>query len=144
MLDFRFEMKMPAVLNTINLGSIERIPLGEGREYEVFGKLIAVFRARDGRIYAVQARCPHRDGPLTDGIIGAGKVICPLHSYKFDLATGQPIGNDCEALKTYHVSISEDGEISVGLEAEGSGLEAPDNGASSASGLQPPAPMMPH
>jgi nitrite reductase (NADH) small subunit len=108
-------MEASAVLNTINLGSIERIPLGEGREYEVLGRLIAVFRARDGRIYAVQARCPHRDGPLTDGIIGAGKVICPLHSYKFDLATGQPIGNDCEALRTYHVTLSEDEEIMVTL-----------------------------
>jgi nitrite reductase (NADH) small subunit len=116
-------MEMPAVLNTINLGSIERIPLGEGREYEVLGGSIAVFRARDGRIYAVQARCPHRDGPLTDGIIGAGKVICPLHSYKFDLATGQPIGNDCEALQTYHVSLSEDGDILVGLRVVGPELE---------------------
>jgi nitrite reductase (NADH) small subunit len=108
-------MEASAVLNTINLGSIDRIPLGEGREYEVLGRLIAVFRARDGRIYAVQARCPHRGGPLTDGIIGAGKVICPLHSYKFDLAKGQPIGNDCEALRTYHVTLSEDGEIMVTL-----------------------------
>jgi nitrite reductase (NADH) small subunit len=113
MFDLRCSMEASAVLNTINLGSIERIPPGEGREYEVLGELIAVFRARDGRIYAVQAQCPHRDGPLTDGIIGAGKVICPLHSYKFDLATGQPIGNDCAALKTYPVSLSEDGEIRV-------------------------------
>jgi nitrite reductase (NADH) small subunit len=112
-------METSAVLNVINLGSIERIPPGEGREYEVLGQLIAVFRARDGRIYAVQARCPHRDGPLTDGIMGAGRVICPLHSYKFDLATGQPIGNDCAALKTYPVSLSEDGEIIVTLEYRG-------------------------
>jgi nitrite reductase (NADH) small subunit len=108
-------MEMSAVINTVNLGSIERIPPGEGREYEVLGQLIAVFRARDGRVYAVQAHCPHREGPLSDGILGAGKVICPLHSYKFDLATGQPIGNDCAALKTYHVSLNEDEEIMVAL-----------------------------
>jgi nitrite reductase (NADH) small subunit len=99
----------------INLGSIESIPVGEGREYEVDGKSIAVFRARDARIYAVQTLCPHREGPLTDGIIGAGIVICPLHSYKFDLATGQPIGNDCAALKTYRAWLSEDEEIVVTL-----------------------------
>jgi nitrite reductase (NADH) small subunit len=114
-------MEVSAVLNAVNLGSIERIPPGEGREYEALGELIAVFRARDGRIYAVQARCPHRDGPLSDGIMGAGKVICPLHSYKFDLATGQSIGNDCGALKTYHVSLSEDGEILVGAGGLGTG-----------------------
>jgi nitrite reductase (NADH) small subunit len=108
-------MEISARLNTINLGSIESIPIGEGREYEVDGELIAVFRTRDGRIYAVQAHCPHLEGPLTDGIIGSGKVICPLHSYKFDLATGQPIGNDCAALKTYQARLSEDEEIVVTL-----------------------------
>ena len=77
-------MELSGVLNTINLGSSERIPLGEGREYEIDGEWIAVFRARDGRIHAVQARCPHRDGPLADGITGKGQVICPLHSYRFD------------------------------------------------------------
>jgi nitrite reductase (NADH) small subunit len=108
-------MEISAVLTTINLGSIESIPVGEGREYEVDGDLIAVFRARDGRIYAAQAHCPHREGPLTDGIIGGGKVICPLHSYKFDLATGQPIGSDCAPLKTYQAWLSEDDEIVVTL-----------------------------
>jgi nitrite reductase (NADH) small subunit len=104
-----------SVLNTVNLGSIELIPPGEGREYEAGGRSIAVFRARGGRIYAVQANCPHREGPLTDGIIGEGKVICPLHSYKFDLATGLPIGNDCAALKIYHAWLSDDEEILVSL-----------------------------
>jgi nitrite reductase [NAD(P)H] small subunit len=108
-------MELSGVLNTINLGSSERIPLGEGREYEVDGEWIAVFRARDGRIHAVQARCPHRDGPLADGITGTGQVICPLHSYKFDLGTGQPIGNECSALRTYQARLSEDGEIVVTL-----------------------------
>ena len=98
-------------LLAVNLGSVERIPLGEGREFDVDGELIAVFRARDGRLYAIQAKCPHRDGSLADGITGAGKVICPLHSFKFDLATGAPIGNDCAALKTYTVTVSDDHEI---------------------------------
>ncbi|MBO0720203.1 MAG: nitrite reductase (NAD(P)H) small subunit [Blastocatellia bacterium] len=107
---------MPAVLNTINLGSIERIPIGEGREYEVEGRAIAVFRSRAGRVYAVQAHCPHRDGPLADGIIGAGKVLCPLHSFQFDLVTGEPIGHDCAALRTYCARVTESEEIVIMLE----------------------------
>ena len=102
-------------LPLVNLGALERIPLGEGREFEVDGELIAIFRARDGQLYAVQAKCPHRAGALADGIIGAGKVVCPLHSFKFDLATGAPLGNDCAALKTYTVSVNEDGEILLSL-----------------------------
>jgi nitrite reductase (NADH) small subunit len=137
-------MEMSAVMNTINLGSIERIPPGEGREYEVFGELIAVFRARDGRVYAVQAQCTHRNGPLTDGIVGAGKVICPLHSYQFDLATGQPVGNGCAALKTYSVSLSEAGEILVGLEAGGWRSENAHRQASPSPSLQCPAPSSSH
>lgn len=106
---------MTFVLPMINLGLVERIPLGEGREFDVDGELIAIFRARDGRLYAVQARCPHRAGHLADGMIGAGKVVCPMHSFKFDLATGAPLGNDCAALKTYVVAVSDDGEILLSL-----------------------------
>jgi len=106
---------MTFALPIVNLGAVERIPLGEGREFDVGGALIAVFRARDGKVYAVQAKCPHRAGALADGIVGAGKIICPMHSFKFDLATGAPLGNDCAALKTYVVSVNEDGEILLSL-----------------------------
>jgi nitrite reductase (NADH) small subunit len=99
----------------INLGPVERIPLGEGREFTVKGELVAVFRMRAGRLHATQAKCPHREGPLADGIIGGDRVICPLHAFKFELDTGQPIGNECESLKTYQISLSEDGEILLSL-----------------------------
>lgn len=98
-----------------NLGSIERIPIGEGREYEVEGELIAIFRERGGAVFAVQAKCPHRDGALADGLIGGGRIICPLHALKFELSTGRPLGNDCPALKTYRVSVNERGEILLWL-----------------------------
>ena len=98
----------------VNLGAVERIPLGEGREFEVNGELIAVFRTRDGQLYAVQAKCPHREGALADSIIGAGKVVCPLHSFKFDLATGKALNSDC-SLRTYAVSLSDNGQLLVDL-----------------------------
>lgn len=100
-----------------NLGSIERLPLGEGREFRVGGHLIAVFHTRKGGVFATQAICPHKGGPLADGLIGGGKVICPLHAYKFDLATGQSVGNTCEGLKTYSVSLSGTGNILLSLDA---------------------------
>ncbi len=102
---------MTFALPIVNLGAVERIPPGEGREFDIDGAFVAVFRARDGEVYAVQAKCPHRAGHLADGIIGAGKVVCPMHSFKFDLATGAPLGNDCAALKTYAVSVNNDGEM---------------------------------
>lgn len=98
-----------------NLGSVERIPLGEGREYAVAGELIAIFRERSGKLQAVQALCPHRQGALADGLIGAGRVVCPMHAFKYELSTGQPIGHDCAALKTYGVRVNQRGEILLSL-----------------------------
>jgi len=94
-----------------NLGSIERIPVGEGREYEVCGETVAIFRERQGSLYAVQAHCPHKGGALADGIGGAGQVICPLHGFKFELASGQPLGHTCSPLRTYSVQVNDAGEI---------------------------------
>ncbi len=87
---------------TINLGSIEKIALGHARCYLVGNEEIAVFRQREGTLFATQNRCPHKQGTLCDGIAGGGKVICPLHSHKFELATGA--GSEAgESIKTYPV-----------------------------------------
>ena len=95
----------------VNAGPVERIPLGEGRNVGVEGEEIAVFRTRAGELYAVQATCPHKGGPLADGIVGGKRVVCPLHSYAFDLATGEPNREGCPALRTYRVTVSSAGEI---------------------------------
>lgn len=92
------------------LGPVDRIPPGEGRVYSVNGENIAVFRTRSGEVYAAQAACPHRGGPLADGLVGGTTLICPLHSWKFDLATGQALFGDC-GIKTYGVQIDADGHL---------------------------------
>lgn len=88
----------------INLGPLAAIPPGEGRNFEVAGERIAVFHTRTGGIFAVQAACPHKKGPLADGLVGGTTVICPLHAWKFDLKTGEPILGSCN-LKTYQVAL---------------------------------------
>lgn len=86
----------------IDLGPVDFIPLGEGRAYAIREFTIAVFRQRDGRLFAADNTCPHRGGPLADGIVGGGKVICPLHARKFDLTTGQ-CAEENTAIRTYAV-----------------------------------------
>ena len=98
---------------TYNLGPVACIPLGEGRLFEAGTTLIAIFRARDGRVYATEPWCPHKGGPLIDGIVAAGKVVCPLHGYTFDLATGKPAHNECRAIRTYPVRLTEEDEVLV-------------------------------
>ena len=88
------------------LGSLSAIPPGEGRVYQVAGEKIAVFHTRAGGVYAVQAECPHRGGPLEAGLVGGTTLICPLHSWKFDLTTGKPLFGDC-SLKTFKVRVAE-------------------------------------
>jgi nitrite reductase (NADH) small subunit len=102
-------MASSQVARTVNLGPIEKVPLGQGFCFVVGGEEIAVFRQRDGRLFATQNRCPHRQGPLSEGIIGDGKVICPLHAHKFDLCSGAgPQPGEC--LRTFTVRES-GGEI---------------------------------
>lgn len=100
-----------------NLGSIDRIPLGEGRVFVVRGQEIAIVRTRSGDIHAVQARCPHRGGPLADGLVGAGRIVCPLHGHAFELATGEPLMHGCGGIRTYSVDVSADGEILLHLQS---------------------------
>jgi nitrite reductase (NADH) small subunit len=100
---------MSTPTTTINLGRVEFIALGQGRCYIVRGEEIAVFRQRDGRLFATQNRCPHKQGPLAEGVAGGGKVICPLHSHKFELATGKG-SEPNECVKIYTVR-EQDGEI---------------------------------
>jgi nitrite reductase (NADH) small subunit len=70
---------------------IEDVPLGEGRVVTLDGRRVALFRAAAGW-YALDAACPHRGGPLADGIVCDRAVICPLHDRRYDLASGAPLG----------------------------------------------------
>jgi nitrite reductase (NADH) small subunit len=94
------------------IGAVSQIPRGEGRNVEVCGRRIAVFRSRDGRVFATQAECPHRRGPLADGIVGAGQVVCPLHEWRFDLETGSTENGACP-IEVFRVTVDSDGTMMV-------------------------------
>jgi nitrite reductase (NADH) small subunit len=98
----------------VNLGSLDFIPVGEGRAYKVGGLAVTVFRQRDGQLFATQSQCPHRQGPLADGIVGAGTVICPFHGWKFDLATGHCAAENV-TLRTFLV-YALDGQLFIEVE----------------------------
>jgi len=66
---------------------VHDVPLDEGRTIMLGDRAIALFRT-PGDWYAIDAVCPHRGGPLADGIVTDRAVICPLHDRRYDLATG--------------------------------------------------------
>jgi nitrite reductase (NADH) small subunit len=98
----------------VTLGPLDAIPRGEGRTFAVGSRRIAVFHTRQGGVYATQAECPHRAGPLADGLLGGTTLVCPLHSWKFDLQTGQAADGQC-ALATYPVRVGRNGQVMVEL-----------------------------
>jgi nitrite reductase (NADH) small subunit len=99
----------------VTLGALTDIPAGEGRNFQVGATRLAVFRSRNGQVFATQAECPHRQGPLADGLLGDGTLICPLHSLKFDLSTGHSLNGDC-ALRTFPARLSAAGQILIEME----------------------------
>jgi len=102
-----------ATETTANLGSVDNIPLGQGKVFEVRGISIAVFRSRDGSVFATQAACPHRGGPLADGILGQRTLICPLHSCGFDVTSGRPAGHAYGSLRVFPVSLDSTEQLIV-------------------------------
>jgi nitrite reductase (NADH) small subunit len=101
----------------VTLAPVSSIPEGEGRTFSVGGAKLAVFRSRGGEVYATQAECPHKGGPLADGLLGGTTLICPLHAQKFDLATGQALSESGCSLKTYPARLNASGQILVELDA---------------------------
>ena len=98
----------------VTLAAISSIPEGEGRTFSIGGARLAVFRGRSGEVFATQADCPHKGGPLADGLLGGSTLICPLHAQKFDLTTGHALSGSCN-LRTYPARLSQTGQILVEL-----------------------------
>jgi nitrite reductase (NADH) small subunit len=75
------------------VGRAGDVPLLEGRSVAFAGTRVAIFRLPDGWA-AVEQRCPHRGGPLADGLVADACVTCPLHGWRFDVRTGEQQGGD--------------------------------------------------
>ena len=102
--------------NWIEIGSVNAIPRRGSRCVNTpYGK-IAVFRTQDDQVFAMQNRCPHKHGPLSEGIVHGASVTCPLHNWVFDLATGKALGADEGQVRTYTVQVL-DGRIFIAPEA---------------------------
>jgi nitrite reductase (NADH) small subunit len=71
----------------VRVAPCDSIPLREGRAVALGGRTIAIFNLGD-RFLATDNECPHRGGPLCDGIVAGGSIVCPLHAWKVRLDTG--------------------------------------------------------
>ena len=84
----------------IEIGKVSDIPRRGARCVETPEGKIAVFRTSEDRIFAIDDHCPHRGGPLSQGIVHGAAVTCPLHNWVISLESGKALGADDGAVRT--------------------------------------------
>lgn len=104
-------------MSWVDLGPLAALPERGARCVRVGAMTIAVFRTSTGEIFALRDRCPHRGGPLSQGIVHGTRVTCPLHDWVIDLKTGAATGADEGSTPTFNVRVV-DGRVALELPAE--------------------------
>jgi len=96
---------------------VEQLPALGARTLPVQGgQEIAIFRTANGDVHALVNRCPHKQGPLSEGIVHDTTVTCPLHNWRISLLTGQALGEDKGCVPVIPVKV-DGGRILIGRAA---------------------------
>ena len=94
-------------MSWIDVGHIDDIPLRGARKIKTALGCVALYRTGLNELFATSDTCPHKGGPLSEGIVHGQSITCPLHNWVFDLNTGQAVGENA-AIATYKVRIEGD------------------------------------
>lgn len=88
-----------------HIANISDIDIRSSRTICVEGKQLAIFRLTDGSIHAVDNKCPHKGGVLSEGMVCGTHLHCPLHDWKIDLRSGLVQAPDQGSISTYKVEV---------------------------------------
>ena len=103
-------------MNWTAIGKLSDIPLRGARCVKTPQGKIGVFRTSDDQVFAIEDHCPHKRGPLSQGIVHGTAVTCPLHNWVISLETGKALGADEGAVRT--IPVKREGErLFLALEA---------------------------
>ena len=105
-------------MSWIDVGAIEDIPVRGARIVKTPVGCIGLFRTDEAEVFAAANTCPHKAGPLSEGIVHGQKITCPLHNWVFDLNTGEAQGEGAR-IDVYPVRL-EDGRVLLDAESIGS------------------------
>ena len=94
--------------------NIDNVPFMGSRVVEIADIEIAIFKTKDGSIFAINNTCPHKKGKLSEGLVHESIVTCPLHNWNVDLKSGEALGNDSGCTNVYETKIV-DGIIYLGI-----------------------------
>ena len=100
----------------IDIGTLDAIPVRGARVVKSAFGCIAVFRTAENEAYALEDKCPHKAGPLSQGIVHGSSVTCPLHNWVISLSTGEAQGADKGQVRTFPLRV-EDGRILIDASA---------------------------
>ena len=103
-------------MNWIEIGHIDDIPSRGARCVKTPQGKIAVFRTAENEVFAIEDHCPHKGGPLSQGIVHGRAVTCPLHNWVISLESGKALGADEGEVRTIPVRC-ENGALSIALES---------------------------
>lgn len=109
----------------IDIGPLAQIPPRGARKLTTPHGCVAVFRTGADEVYALDNACPHKNGPLAEGIVHGAAVTCPLHNWVISLQTGEVQGNDTGRVNTYPARV-ENGRILVDASQLSHGAASPD------------------
>jgi nitrite reductase (NADH) small subunit len=88
-------------MNWIDIGALADIPPQGARVVKTAQGCVAVFRTATDQVFAIDDACPHKGGPLSEGIVHGNSVTCPLHAWVFSLETGMAQGVDEGSVNSY-------------------------------------------
>ena len=91
----------------IKIAPIEDIPLRAAKVFVKSETKIAVFRTKHDTFFALEDKCPHKGGPISEGFVGQSVVHCPLHDWSFELESGQARYPDKGCIRRFPISVSE-------------------------------------
>ncbi|WP_332635074.1 nitrite reductase small subunit NirD [Halalkalibacter flavus] len=95
-------------IKKIEVAALSDLTVGIGQKVNVDGEEIALFKQKDGSVKAIQNSCPHKGGPLSEGIVSGEHVFCPLHDWKINVNDGQVQAPDVGCVKKYKVDVEEE------------------------------------
>jgi 3-phenylpropionate/trans-cinnamate dioxygenase ferredoxin component len=100
------------VAKFVKVGRADEIGPGEKKIYEVDGIMVVVVNL-DGEYFCLEDVCTHDGGPLGEGPLDGGQIVCPRHGARFDVRTGDALTLPAfEPVATYQVKI-ENGDLLV-------------------------------
>ncbi|MEM7487512.1 MAG: nitrite reductase small subunit NirD [Pseudomonadota bacterium] len=99
-------------MSWIDIGALDDVPVRGARKVKTKIGCVAVFRTDAETVFATASACPHKGGPLEEGIVHGTHVTCPLHNWVFDLETGMAQGADEGRIETYAARVA-DGRILI-------------------------------